>query len=96
MNNCVDMGYFSIFTENLKLASATHSYNTTSARNDLLFAPSYNSDRFGRKSIIHSTTLTWNHLQNKLTEYDILQYKTNKTNNLMKIVDFLISSFAII
>ena len=39
-------------------------------RNGLIFIPSYNSVRFRRKSNIHSTTLTWNHLQDKLNEYD--------------------------
>ena len=68
----LNMDSFSIFTENFELASAVHSYNTRSERNGLLSVPSYNSVRFGRKSIIHSTNLIWNHLQNKLTEYDFL------------------------
>ena len=38
----------------------------------LLFVPSHNSVRFKRKLVIHSTTLTWNYLQNKLTQYNIL------------------------
>ena len=59
INNCFNKDSFSIFNENLKLVSTTHSYNTRSARNDLLFVPSYNIVRFGRKSIIHSTTPTW-------------------------------------
>ena len=54
--------------KNFKLGSTTHSYNTKSASNGLLFVPSYNTVRFGRKSIVHSTTLTWNYLQDKLTE----------------------------
>ena len=32
---------FSIFNENFKLVPSTHSYNTRSARNGLLFVPSY-------------------------------------------------------
>ena len=67
--NCFNRDSFSIFNENFKLVSTTHSYNTRSARNGLLFVPSYNTVRFGRKSIIHSTTLTWNYLQDKLTEH---------------------------
>ena len=58
INNCFNRDSFSIFNENFKLVSTTHSYNTRSARNGLLFVPSYNTVRFGRKSIIHSTTLT--------------------------------------
>ena len=73
INNCFNRASFSIFHENFKLVSTTHSYNTGSARNGLLFVPSYNTVRFGRKSIIHSTTLTWNYLQDKLTEYNFLR-----------------------
>ena len=72
INNCFNKDSFSIFSDNPKLVSTTHSYNTRSARNDLLFVPSYNTIRFGRKLVIHSTTLTWNYLQDKLTEYFFL------------------------
>ena len=72
VSNCFIMASFSIFGGTFKLASAAHSYNTRSVRNSPLFVPSYNSVRFGRKSIIHLTTRSWNHLQGKLTEYDIL------------------------
>ena len=63
INNCFNKDSFSIFNKKFRLVSTTHSYNVKSARNGLLFAPSYNTVRFGRKSIIHSTTLTWNYLQ---------------------------------
>ena len=74
IKNCFNKDSFSIFNENFKLVSITHSYNTSSAGNSLslLFAPSYNSVRFGRKTIVYSTTLTWNYLQHKLTEYNFL------------------------
>ena len=72
INNCFDKDYFSIFNENFKLVSTTHSYNIRSAINGLLFVPSYNSVRFGRKSTNHSTTFTWNYCQDKLTEYNFL------------------------
>ena len=55
--------YFAMFHSHL---------NYESARNGLLFVPSYNTVRFGRKSVIHSTTLTWNYLQDKLTKYNFL------------------------
>ena len=58
INNCFNEDFFSVFNETFKLVSTTHSYNTRSARNGLLFVPSYNAVRFGRKSVIHSTTLT--------------------------------------
>ena len=41
---------FSIFNENFKSVSTIHSFNTRSARNDLLFVPMYYSGRFERKS----------------------------------------------
>ena len=49
INNCFNRDSFSIFNENFKLVSTTHSYNTRSAGNGLLFVPSYNTVRFGRK-----------------------------------------------
>ena len=75
INNCFNTDSFSIFNKKFRLVSTTHSYNVKSARNGLLFAPSYNTVRFGRKSIIHSTTLTWNYLQYKLNEYSFLCLK---------------------
>ena len=66
INNCLNRDSFSIFNENFKLVSTTYS-----ARNGLLFVSSYNTVRFGRKSIIHSTT--WNYLQGTLTEYNFLR-----------------------
>ena len=49
INNCFIEDSFSIFNGNFKLVSTTHSYNTRSVRNGLLFVPSYNSVRFARK-----------------------------------------------
>ena len=74
INICFNKDSFSIFNENFKLISITHSYNTWSAGNSLslLFVPSYNSVRFGRKTIVYSTPLTRNFLQYKLTEYNFL------------------------
>ena len=91
INNCFNKDSFSIFNKNFKLVSTTHSYNTRSARNGLLFVPSYNTVRFGRKSIIHSTTLTWNYLQDKLTEYNFL-YLTPKSLKIL-LVKFFISEY---
>ena len=66
MSNCLKIDSFSTFTENFQLASVVHSNNTRPARNGLSFVPDYNLVRFGRKAIIHSTILRWNHLQDKL------------------------------
>ena len=88
INNCFNKDSFSIFKENLKSVSTTHSYNTRSASNDLLFVPSYDSVRFGRISIIHSATLTWNYLQDKLTEYNFLSLTKKPQNIISKIFHF--------
>ena len=88
INNCSNWDFFSIFNENFKLVSTTHSCNTRSARNGLLFVPSYSTVRFGRKSIIHSTTLTWNYLQDKLTEYNFL-YLTPKSLKILLVKCFI-------
>ena len=82
INNCFNRDSFSIFNENFKLVSTTYLYNTRSARNGLLFVPSYNTVRFLRKSIIHSTTLTWNSLQDKLIEYNVL-FNSKKPQNII-------------
>ena len=91
ISNSFSRDSFSIFNVNFKLVSTTHSYNTRSARNGLLFVPSYNTVRFGRKSIIHSTTLTWNYLQDKLTEYNFLCLTPKSLKILL--VKFFISEY---
>ena len=47
INNCFNKNSLSIFNENFRIDSTTHSYNTRSARNGLLFVPSYNRVRGG-------------------------------------------------
>ena len=91
INNCFSRDSFSIFNENFKLVSTMYSYNIRSARNGLLFVPSYNTVRFGRKSTIHSTILTWNYLQDKLTEYNFLCLTPESLKILL--VKFLISEY---
>ena len=56
LNNCFNKDSFSIFNEKFNLVSTTHSYNTRSARNGIIFVSNYTSVRFARKSIVHSTT----------------------------------------
>ena len=53
INNWFNWGSFPFFNENFKLVLTMHPHNTRSARNGLLFVPSYDTVRFGRKSIIH-------------------------------------------
>ena len=91
INNCSHKDSFSIFNRQFKLVSTTHSYNTRSARNGLLFFLSYNTVIFGRKSIIHSTTLTCDYLQAKLTEYNLLCLTPRSLKILL--VKFFISEY---
>ena len=91
MKNYFNKSSFSIFNENFKLVSTTHSYNTRSFRNSLLFVPSFNSVRFGRKIITYLTTLTWNYLQDKLTEYNFLCLTPRSIKTLL--IKFFISKY---
>ena len=65
INNCFNSHSFSVFAERFKRISESHAHNTRSSTKGLRFVPSYNTSRFGRKSIICSPTVIWNHLQNK-------------------------------
>ena len=49
VNNCFNRDSFSIFDENFKLVSTSHSYNTRSTRHGLLFGPSYKKVRFEKE-----------------------------------------------
>ena len=89
IKNYFNKSCFSIFNENFKLVSTTHSYNTRSFRNSLLFVPSFNSVRFGRKIITYLTTLTWNYVQDKLTEYNFLCLTPRSIKTLL--IKFFIS-----
>ena len=89
LSNCFNKDSLSIFTENFNLASTTYSYNID--QQEMVSIPSYNSVRFGRKSIIHSVTLTWNHLQDKLTEYDFLHLSPKSLKILL--LKFSISAY---
>ena len=63
IGNCFNNNTFSAFAEKFKLVPESHAYNTRSSSKGLLFVSSYKTPRFGRKSIICSATLKWNHLQ---------------------------------
>ena len=82
---------FNMDSENFKLELFIYSYNTRSARNGLLLVPSYNSVRYGRELIIHSTTLSWNDLEDKLTEYDCLCLSTKSFKKLL--LKFFVSAY---
>ena len=83
INNCFNKDSFSIFADSYTLSSSTHSHNTRYASKGLLFIPSYNSVRFGRKSIIHSTTLFWNHIQEILREHNFLEFSAKSLKTLL-------------
>ena len=62
INNCFNSNTFSIFAERFKLVSESPAHNNRSSSKGLLYVQSYNTSKFGRKSIICSATLIWNHL----------------------------------
>ena len=65
---------------------------TTLFSNGLLFVPSYNSVRFGRKSIIYSTTSTQNYPHDNLTEYNFLSLTPRSLKILL--AKFFISEYS--
>ena len=83
INNCFNSNTFSVFAERFKVVSESHAHNTRSSSKGLLFVPSYNTSRFGRKSVICSATLIWNHLQNKYSNHDFMKLapKDRKLSN---------------
>ena len=91
INNCFNKDSFSIFADSYSLSSATHSHNTRSSSKGLLFIPSYNTSRFGRKSVIHSTTLFWNHIQKKFNEHNFLEHSAKHLKKLL--TDHFISNY---
>ena len=90
INNCFNTDSFSIFNENFKLVSTTYSYNTRSARNGLLFVPSYNS-QIWEKIDYPFNYLPWNFLRDKLTEYNFLCLTLKSLKILL--VEFFVSEY---
>ena len=83
ISNCFNKDSFAVFAQNYILCFNTHTYNTRSLSKSLLFVPIYNSTRFRRKSIIHSSTLSWNYLQSIRHEYDFLNFSAKCLENLL-------------
>ena len=88
INNCFNSNAFSVFAKRFKLKLVSHAHNTRSSSKGLLFVPSYNTSRSGKKSVISSTTLIWNHLQNKYNNHDFMKLapKALKTFLTQKLV----------
>ena len=55
INNCFNKNSFSVFAQNYDLSFNAHTCKTRFSSKDLFFVPTYNSIRFGRKSIINSS-----------------------------------------
>ena len=83
INNCFNSNTFSVFSERFKLVSESHAHNTRSSSKGLLFVPSYNTARLGRKLVIFSATLTWNHLQNKDRNQDFMNFFPKALKNIL-------------
>ena len=91
INNCSNKDSFAAFAQNYNLCSNTHTYITRSLNKGLLFVLTCNSIRVERKSIIHSSTLSWNYLKRILYEYEFLNCSTKCLKNLL--TKYLISKY---
>ena len=49
----------------------------------IIFVPSYNTSRFGRKSVICSATLIKNHFQNKYSNHDFIKLALKALKNFL-------------
>ena len=83
INNCFNSNTFSVFAERFKHVSESHAHNTRSSSKGLIFVPSYNTSRFGKKSVIHSGTLIWNHLQKKYSNHDFMKLTPKTLKNFL-------------
>ena len=83
INNCFNKDFFAVFAQSYNLCSNTHTCNIRSSSKGLLFVPTYNSIRFERKSVIHSTTLSWHYLQSILHDCDFLNCSAKYLKNLL-------------
>ena len=83
INNCFNRNTFSVFAERFEIVSESHAHNTRSSSKGLIFVPSYNTSRFGRKSVICSPTLIWKHLQNKYMIHDFMKLVPKALKNLI-------------
>ena len=83
INNCFNRDSYLIVNENFKLFSTTHSHNTTSARNGLLFVPSYSTVNLGENQLFIQPLL--HGIQDKLTENNFLCLtpKSKKSQNIL-------------
>ena len=83
INNYFNSNTFSVFSERFKLVLEPHAPNTRSSSKGLLFVPSYNTSRSGRKPVICSATLTWNHLQKKYRNHDFMKLAPKVPRNFL-------------
>ena len=83
INNYFDSNTFSVFAKGFRLVSESHAHNTRPSSKGLLFLPSYDTSRFGTKSIISCATLIWNHLQNKCSNHDFMKLAPKTLKNFL-------------
>ena len=86
IDNCFNNNTFSAFAEKFKLVPESHAHNTRSSSKGLLFVSSYKTPRFGKKSIICSATLKWNHLKYRNNYFTKLAPKVLKNNLTQKLL----------
>ena len=83
INSCFNSTTFLVFAGRFKLVSESHAHNTRSYNKGLLFVPSYNASRFGRKSVSCCATLIWNHLQNKYNNHNFMKLAPKALKNFL-------------
>ena len=92
INNCFNSNTFSLFAERFELVSESHVHNTKSSSKGLLFVPSCNISRFGRKSIICFATLIWNHLQNKYSNHAFVKLAPKALKNVLSRTHYIVNN----
>ena len=73
INNSFNSNSFSVLAVIFKLVSESHAHNARSCSKSFIFVPSYNTSRFGRKSVTCSAIPIWNHLKNKYSNHDFMK-----------------------
>ena len=72
-----------IFQNWFSFSSDIHSYSTSSSSLGLLHIPSFNTNKYGRHSIITSAIYSWNHIQKQIKDLSLYTYKPNKLKALL-------------
>lgn len=73
----------SIFQNWFSFSSDIHPYRTSSSSLCLLHIPSFNTNKYGKHSIITSAIYSWNHTQKQIKDLSLFTLKPNKLKSLL-------------